>query len=240
MRRVVQRLIAAGIFVLFLHDGASAGTLEDGKAAYKSSDYPAALFIFRPLAEQGNPVAQEYLGRMYFFGRGVPQDEKQAAVWTRKSAEQGDAAAQYELSFMYYGGDGVREDKEQAFSWILKSAEQGDPDSQFQLAMKYEQGDGVPQNFNLAALWLSKSAEQGEPIYQDRLASYYEKGTGVPQDYVRAHMWWNIATAREPDRKMREMFAASRDYIATKMTAAQIAQAQTFATEWTPKSASRP
>ena len=37
-------------------------------------------------------------------GRGVPQDDVEAAAWYRQAAEQGYAKAQYNLSFMYATG----------------------------------------------------------------------------------------------------------------------------------------
>ena len=41
-----------------------AGPFEDVEVAYQQGDYTAALQILRPLAEQGDPWAQEYLGML--------------------------------------------------------------------------------------------------------------------------------------------------------------------------------
>jgi hypothetical protein len=57
-------------------------------------------------------------------------------------------------------------------------------------------------------------------------------GHGVPQDYVRAHMWFNIAAAS--DVSVRDA-VKWRDLVATRMTPAQIAEAQRLAREWKPK-----
>jgi len=40
----------------------------------------------RPLADQGNALAQLGLGGMYANGQGVPQDYAQAVIWYRKAA----------------------------------------------------------------------------------------------------------------------------------------------------------
>jgi TPR repeat protein len=50
---------------------------------------------------------------------------------------------------------------------------------------------------------------------------------GVPQDYVIAHMWLSLAAAGGN-------FTAERDFIAAKMTPAQVAEAQKLAREWKP------
>lgn len=60
---------------------ASAGSLEDGVTAYRQGDYANALRLLRPLAERGVAGAQVNLGRMYRFGRGVPQDYAAAHMW---------------------------------------------------------------------------------------------------------------------------------------------------------------
>ncbi len=47
---------------------------QEGCDAYERGDYDTALKEFRPLAEQGDPLAQSYLGGMYAEGEGLPKD----------------------------------------------------------------------------------------------------------------------------------------------------------------------
>ncbi len=61
-----------------------AGPYEDGLAAYKTGDYPAALRPFRLAAGQGNALAQFSLGALYRLGRGVPRDYAEALRWFHK------------------------------------------------------------------------------------------------------------------------------------------------------------
>ena len=58
---------------------------------------------------------------MYRFGKGVPQDDKQAAHWYRKAAEQGELNSQYNLGVMYANGEGVPEDMTKAKYWLNKA-----------------------------------------------------------------------------------------------------------------------
>ena len=58
----------------------------------------------RQAAEQGHAEAQNGLGLAYEDGRGVPQDQQEAAKWYRKAAGQGHAGAQYQIGGMYYKG----------------------------------------------------------------------------------------------------------------------------------------
>jgi TPR repeat protein len=77
-------------------------------------------------AEQTDPVGQFELGRMYYWGQGMPQDNSEALKWFRKSAAQGNPDAQYALGRMYYLGDGVGQDYVMAYMWFNMAASRGD------------------------------------------------------------------------------------------------------------------
>jgi TPR repeat protein len=58
-------------------------------------------------------------------GRGVPQDDVEAAKWYPQAAEQGHADAQYNLGLMYANGEGVAEDDVMGYMWWDLAAAQG-------------------------------------------------------------------------------------------------------------------
>ena len=58
------------------------------------------------------------LGGLYYSGQGMLQDDRQAAVWTRKAAEQGNADSQYALGLLYDIGRGVPQDYVEAYFWL--------------------------------------------------------------------------------------------------------------------------
>lgn len=74
---------------------------------YDSKDYKLAFPLFVKLASEGNPIAQDYLGNMYFAGYGVEKDYVQALYWFKKEAEKGMPAAQKKVDYMYEMGLGV-------------------------------------------------------------------------------------------------------------------------------------
>jgi TPR repeat protein len=81
------------------------------------------------------------------------------------------------------------------------------------------------------------SAEQGDATAQYSLGLMYDSGRGVLQDYVLAHKWYNLAASRfaswEADIGISA--ARNRDRLTTRMTPAQIAEAQKMAREWEPR-----
>ena len=93
--------------------------------AYNRGDYDTALKEWRPLAEQGEPVAQNNLGTMYSRGQGVPQDYQEAIRWYRLAAEQRVASAQYNLGLMFFKGQGVPRNYVRAYMWASLAAAQG-------------------------------------------------------------------------------------------------------------------
>lgn len=168
MRRLRLRWLGllAGICCLwaalaFLQSGSAWAGFDEGVAAWERSDYAAALREFRPLAEQGNAVAQFGLGLMYAHGLGVPQDHREAVKWYRLAADQGDAGAQFGLGWMYAEGLGVSQDNREAAKWYRRAAEQGFAAAQVNLGWMYGNGRGIPQDFVQAHLWFNLAATQG-------------------------------------------------------------------------------
>jgi len=153
--------LAASLVLVALAGVAVAGPYEDGVAAYFRGDYPTALRLIRPFADQGMAAAQNNVGFMYYSGQGVSQDYDEAMKWYRLAAEQGNAAAQANLGFMYYNGHGVSQDYAEAAKWFSLAAEQGYALAQNNLGSLFIMGRGVPKDFVQAHMWLGLSATQG-------------------------------------------------------------------------------
>ena len=86
----MKRLSVVMVLLAWFAAPASAD-LDTGLAAYERGDYATALRELKPLAENGVPRAQFYLGVMYAKGQGVPQDYTEAVRWYRLAADHGDA-----------------------------------------------------------------------------------------------------------------------------------------------------
>lgn len=147
----------------------------------------------RERAEHGDANAQYDLARLYYQGKGVPQDYSEAFGWYRKAADQGNAKAQYGVGFMYYWGKGVPQDYAQAFTWYRKAAESGNEKAEYDLGFMYHEGKGVPQDRNAAFDWRRKAADQGYARAQYALGSTYFEAKEVPQDYTEAVRWYRKA-----------------------------------------------
>jgi len=118
---------------------------------------------------------------------------------------------------------------------LIRKAEEGNVDAQFDLARMYLMGEAIPLDYKEAFRWYRASAVQGNSRAQGSLGAMYQKGLGLPQDYIQAHMWYNLAIANSELDKEKELWVKNRDFIAEKMTAEQIAEAQRLVREWKPK-----
>jgi TPR repeat protein len=96
-----------------------------GLEAFQKGDYTTAVKEWRPLAEDGDPIAQFNLGLLYLDGHGVPQSYAEAVNWFRRAAEQDYAPAQHNLGAMYGSGQGVKRDYVQAYKWLNICAAKG-------------------------------------------------------------------------------------------------------------------
>jgi TPR repeat protein len=157
----MRKIFVAITLALGLHATAHAGFTE-GANAYNARNYALALKEVAPLAKAGNADAQHLLGLMYYMGRGVAQDYKQAFAWHQKAALQGKADAQYVIGAMYYKGNAVPQDQKQALYWFRKAAEQGHPEAQYALGLLYRYHvAGMPQDVVLAYMLWNLSAANG-------------------------------------------------------------------------------
>lgn len=190
---------------------AIAGQLEDGTAAMESGDYKMAYELLYPLAEEGDPAAQDCIGTLLCEGLGVSKDELMAVSWYEKSAEQGYAKAQNSLGAMYVNGLGVEKDVQKGLSYIVKAAQQGLVVAQqnaYALYYDEAQNGNVPAFHNVAYMclmgWagdtdpqncmklLEIAAQNGYQKSAKALSKIYAEGKyGITTDEEMAAYWQN-------------------------------------------------
>lgn len=91
----------------------------------KRGEYVEARRWYLKAVEQGNVEANTWLGGLFEYGRGVPQNQAVANYWYRKAAEQGHSVAQARLGSAYY----YLGARDEGVKWSRKAALQGGPGS---------------------------------------------------------------------------------------------------------------
>ncbi len=173
----MKKIIIAMLFATGVQQSAQAGFVE-GATAYNNKNYPLAYKEIVPLAKAGDADAEHLLGLMYYMGRGVAQDYRQAMAWHRKAAQQGKADAQYVVGAMYYTGNAVLQDYKQAIIWFRKAAEQGHAEALQVLGLMYRYHiGGVPQDNVIAYMLWNLAAAKGSANAVEQRAAVVKKMT---------------------------------------------------------------
>ena len=181
-----QHIVLGVLLAIGLQASALAGFVE-GATAYNARNYATALKEVAPLAKASNHDAEQLLGLMYYMGRGVTRDYKQAFFWSQKAATAGKPDAEYLIGAMYYTGNSVPLDQRQAVMWFHKAAEQGHADAQHALALMYRYHvAGVPQDVVIAYMLWNLSAAGGNASAAAQRASVARQMTPEQIDEAQA------------------------------------------------------
>jgi uncharacterized protein len=136
---------------------AAAQSVKSGIEAWQRADYPAAIGIWRPLAEAGDADAAFNLGQAYRLGRGVPTNLAAAQIWFERAARKGHLDAQTTLGLLLFDSG----NRAGGLRWLKAAAEKGEPRALLIYGTAVFNGDGVPQDRVLAYAYISRAAAKG-------------------------------------------------------------------------------
>jgi uncharacterized protein len=193
-----------------------------GRKAYNSNDYAKALKYFRKSSEDGNSVADWYLGHMYRLGRGVSQDQAIAYSYYSRVAESYDpddtdpgririiVDSQLHLTSYVQQGlpqAGIKADPQLAAKNYLRIASNhGHPRAMFELGRLNLLGLGVTANPQQGLKWLIAAARKRDVMAEAYLGDLYWRGEFVRRDETRALMWYALATDRASQTEFPGVF----------------------------------
>ncbi|WP_306604579.1 ankyrin repeat domain-containing protein [Azonexus sp.] len=140
-------------------------------------------------AQNGDPIAQAELGRIYTVGINVPQDHKAAFEWTQKAADHGLPRALYNLGLNYQMGNGVEKNLIKAEEYYRLSADKGFARAQLTLGLMYRNGNPVAQDYQRSLALIQSAANQRLPSAALAMAEIYDAGAGVWPDEKKADIW---------------------------------------------------
>jgi len=172
---------------------------DEGVTAYEREDYATALREFLPAAQNGDGIAQSYVGVIYQYGLGVVADLEKAVYWYAQAADNGDTMAQRILGDLHAEGAWGKRDFTAAARWYELAAEAGDVDAQRKLGNLCLEGRGIKRDHNLAAKWLQQAAGQDDLQAREALRNTYVDRTAQKTGRSRAN--GRVETAlRAPSR----------------------------------------
>jgi TPR repeat protein len=197
--------------------------LKIGRDAYARGDYERARGAFLRASDDGNVVADWYLGHMYRLGKGVPVDAATAYSYFRRVADTFDPEERdpYRLritvdaqirvaDYLRLGipATNLRANPDAAARIYLRMATNyGHPRAMYGLGVMSVEGAGMRKNPQQGLKWLSAAARKHSPEAAAYLGNLYSQGEIVPQDDTRALSWYIIAAGSAQKDDNPEIFA---------------------------------
>jgi len=161
--------------------------LDQPGAAY---DDVAAFGWFIKAAGQGHVGAQVAVAAHLLGGRGVPKDQKAAAVWLERAAGTQDPVANYLLGRLRENEGGSGQDRARNAYGIAAAA--GHREAQFALAAMLARSS-VAVDRKEAVEWFAKAHEDGHRAAANRLGEAYRDGAGVVRQPDKAKGYFEAA-----------------------------------------------
>lgn len=221
--------------------------LKRAKKAYNTGNYGRAMKFFRRASEDGNIVADWYLGHMYRIGRGVPRDDATAYSYYSRVAEFYDPderdqnrlritvdamvrIADYQRAGV--ASAGIAQNPASAARTYLKIATTyGHPAAQYALGVMNIKGQGMKRNPQQGLKWLIASARKRHASSEAYLGELYLEGKLVRLDRTRAVMWYILARQSTRPEENPEIFNRAAQ-LEGKVSADERLEAEARARVW--------
>lgn len=196
--------------------------LKKAKRAYNRGNYERAIKFFRLASDDGNIVADWYLGHMYRQGRGVPRNDAMAFSYYSRVADHYDPdeddqnrlriivdamvrIADYQRTGAVNAG--IQPDPQTAARTYLKIATTyGHPAAHYALGVMSLKGEGMRANPTQGLKWLMASARKRYAPAEAYLGELYWEGRIVRGDRTRAVMWYILARESARPEENPEIF----------------------------------
>lgn len=171
--------------------GADQGHLDSitSLRALRNKAYAVDFDRLLPLAEAGNTQAQNDVGLMYEYGRGVDRDPAKAYYWYQQAAAQDDVAGWHNLGRSYNFGIGTEQNFERAEALYLQAVERGHTAALFYLGTLYATDHGSDTSYSsdiIAYAWLKTAADTGDktarPIAERLLLKLTDEEIEIAKD----------------------------------------------------------
>ena len=190
--------------------------LKQGRDAYARGDYGRARDAFLRSSEDGNMVADWYLGHMYRLGRGVPVDAAISYSYFQRVSDQFNPDEQdlYRLRIMVDAKIRVADElrlgipsaklkanpQAAARTYLQMATNYGHPRAFYGLGVMNIEGEGVKENPQQGLKWLNAAVRKHSAEAAAYLGELCAKGDIVPQDDTKALTWYIVAAqAARPD-----------------------------------------
>ncbi len=178
---------------------------------------------------QKDAESQFQLAEMYYNGKGVKRDYKEAAKHYEKAAYDSHPKARNKMGWIYYLGQGFTQNYTEAFQWFQRTVSEHAAETRYGFGLMHLNGHGTPKNCEEAIKWLKRAgtSENASVDAQFKLGCMYYSGTDVDKDEGSAYNWLSLAASSGHKEAI-----ALRDSIAKEMGADKTTEQQKNMQMW--------
>lgn len=159
------------------------------------SERDEAVEDLRSWAEDGDPTAQYFLGKLYRDGGLLISNAELARDWFYKAARQNVAVAQYALGKLFLSDDLLVRNPKLGMEWLEYAANNGDY-AAYRVGKEYLKGVQVKKDVGKALKYLSDAANSENQYAQYLLGKLCLMGREVKYDKELALYWLNRAAGQ--------------------------------------------
>lgn len=157
-------------------------------------DYAKAFTYYNMAASQGDNIAINNLGSLYFSGIGTERNLTKAAQLFEKAAKLGNTEASINLAFIYLTKNSSLNNPREAIQLLKSASEQGNPTAKYMLGYAYYRGFVVEQDFKKAVVLIRDAANAKYADAEYLLGYMYLNGHGIAKNYGNAVKYFTKAS----------------------------------------------
>jgi TPR repeat protein len=151
----------------------------------------SAVERIKQIAQDGDPHAQYFLGKLYRDGGLLVPDSQLATDWFNKAARQNLVAAQYALGKLLLSDDNDVRDTRLGMEWLEYAAKNGSRCAAYCAGKEYLRGKSVKKDVPKAVEYFESAARAGNPYAQYMLGKLYLAGSVTKRDIPMAEYWFS-------------------------------------------------
>ncbi len=156
-------------------------------------DYKKAFTYYNMAAAQGDNIAINNLGSLYFSGIGTEKNFTKAAQLFEQAAQLGNTEAAVNLAFIYLTKNSSLNNPREAIQQLKAASDAGNPTAKFLLGYSYFKGLVVEQNYKKAFVLMRDAANAQYADAEYLLGYMYLNGLGITKNYGNAVKYFTYA-----------------------------------------------
>ena len=158
-------------------------------------DLETAFNYYEKSCENNNHVGCLQVGRAFFAGKGVSEDDSKGILYYKKSCDLGGGFACQRLGSNYTTGRTVTKNLAMAAQYYKKGCENADYESCYSMGYNFENGIGVSKDLVRAIEYHESNCRNLYGKSCNNLAHLYQDAQGTSQDLSKAAKYFEEACA---------------------------------------------